>query len=114
LFTLDFRLRLDIQHELFGAPNFQQENQKFYQWCWDNSIKNCQETGLPLYDYSAVYISHIISRGSDRRVAIDPRNINILSFEMHQKWESLKNNEMNIFPTNKIIIQMLKNDYNVI
>jgi hypothetical protein len=44
-------------------------------------------------------------------MAIDPRNVNILSFEAHQKWETGKQTEMNIYPMNKLIINLLKKDY---
>lgn len=110
-FRICQRLREQIQHDIFGAGDFQQENQKFYQWVWDHSIQVCAETGKPLNNYSAVFISHIISRGSDRRMACDPRNVNILSFESHRQWESPRNTTMNIYRGNQLLIRMLKNDY---
>ena len=113
MFQMDVRLRLLIQSELFGTGSFTQQNQKFYKWCWDHSIYVCQETGKPLYDYSAVYISHIISKGADRRMAIDPRNVNILAYRSHNTWEYGNRKGMNIWRMNQHIIQLLKQDYNM-
>jgi hypothetical protein len=110
-FHLDLNLRLSLQYELFGFTDFQKQNDKFYHWVWENRPHACEETGKTLYQFSAIHISHILSRGSDRRMAIDPRNVNILSFESHQKWETGKQTEMNIYPMNKLIINLLKKDY---
>jgi len=110
-FYMAIELRQLIQYEIFGHGNFQISNDKFYNWIWENKPHFCEETGKPLHNYSSVFISHIISRGSDRRMSIDPRNVNILSFEMHQKWETGKKAEMNIYSGNKIIINLLKKDY---
>ena len=115
MFTLDFNLRINIQKEIFGAGDFQKENLKFYKWIWERKIHRCEETGRPLHYYNAVHISHIISKGANRAMATDPRNVNILSFNMHNYWEFKERKErskMNIYRENKIIIQLLKNDYN--
>lgn len=111
-FQMSIALRQSIQFEMFGHGNFQTANDRFYHYCWDNMPHFCSETGQPLHNYSAVYISHIISRGSNRAMAIDPRNINILSFKAHQKWENGNRKEMNIYPSNQLIIRLLKRDYN--
>ena len=115
-FKMDISLRQIIQHEMFGSSDLQKENNKFYKWVWDNTLHYCEETGRELHDYSSVFISHIISKGADRRMAIDPRNINILSFEMHNMWEystKEKRMHMNIYPKNKYIVDMLKREYNI-
>lgn len=112
MFKMNHNLRIEIQYDLFNAVDFQKQNQKFYKWVWDNSIHCCFESGKPLHDYSAVFISHIISRGSDRRMSIDPRNVNILCFDAHQKWENKDNFKMNIWRENQLIIKMLKSEYN--
>ena len=111
LFKMDFRLRMMIQYELFGTADFKKQNQRFYEYCWNNFPHYCQETGKPLNNYSSVYVSHIISRGSDRRMAIDPRNVNILCYEQHQNWEFSNRKRMNIYPMNQLIIKLLKQDY---
>lgn len=113
-FEMDIYLRIDIQHEIFGAADFQKENFKYYQYIWDNKPHFCEESGQPLDNYSSVHVSHIITKGADRRMAIDPRNCNLLTFQMHEMWEGLtKRKRMNIYPMNKIIIGILNNDYNV-
>lgn len=112
-FYIDFKLRLEIQYSIFGHGDFTRQNQRFYEWMWKNSIHSCEELGTPLKNYSASFISHIISKGSDRRLAIDPRNVNILSFNQHNKWEYGEKTKMKIYPKNKLIINILKTDYNL-
>ena len=114
MFRMCVKLRKQIQKELFGAPDFQKENIKFYKWVWDHSIHKCNETGQPLYNYSSVYISHIISKGSDRAMAIDPRNVNILSYKAHNCWENGNRKRMNIYKINYLIIKELKKDYSFV
>ena len=111
MFKMDIHLRIDIQHELFGAATFQLENIKFYHYVWNNSIHNCSETGQPLHNYSAKFVSHIITKGSNRLLATDPRNVNILCFNMQQKWEYGNRKEMNVYRMNQMIINILKTDY---
>lgn len=110
-FSIENSLRVNIQKELFGSASFQTENQKYYKWVWANSKHFCEETGQPLHYYSAVHISHIITKGADRRMATDPRNVNLLTYQMHTKWEIGNRKEMNIYNTNKLIINILKKDY---
>ena len=112
-FTLDFEIRLQIQYDLFGYGDFKRANERLYRYVWENSIHCCHESGRPLHNYSSVYISHIISRGSDRRMAIDPRNVNVLSYDMHQQWETGKRKEMNIYRENLLIMEILRKDYNL-
>lgn len=114
-FTMDIKLRIEIQKEIFGEGCFVTENQRYYKWCWDHKLQYCEETAQPLYDYSAKYVSHIISKGADRRMATDPRNVNLLIPQMHSKWEFGKDNikrTMNIYKMNRYIIEILKSDYN--
>lgn len=111
-FTLDIQLRRDIQRELFGIWRTQESNERFYRWCWEHMPHICQETMRPLWDYSAVYISHILSRGAYADMATDPRNVNILCFEAHNQWENGNRKKMRIYPKNQITIQLLKQEYN--
>ena len=110
-FQLDIRLRVEIQRELFGTGHTPAENEKFYRWCWDHYPHQCAETMRPLRQYSATYISHILTRGAHPEMAHDPRNVNILSFEQHNKWENGKRETMRIYPGNLLIIEMLKREY---
>lgn len=115
MFKMNHQLRIDIQHELFGAGSFQTENQKFYEYMWANSIHCCVETGVPIENYSAVHISHILGKGSDRRMACDPRNVNILTRRVHNIWDNGTIEDkikLNIYRENQIITNFLKKEYN--
>lgn len=110
-FQLDIRLRVAIQRELFGTGHTPQENERFYRWCWDHYPHICAETMRPLRQYSATYISHILTRGAHPEMAHDPRNVNILSFEMHNRWENGDRRNMRIYRANLLIVEQLKREY---
>lgn len=63
-FAMEIRLRVSIQRELFGTGHTPAENERFYRWCWDHYPHQCAETMRPLRQYSATYISHILTRGA--------------------------------------------------
>jgi hypothetical protein len=100
-----------IQRELFGTGHTPQENEKFYRWCWDHYPHICAETMRPLRQYSATYVSHILTRGAHPEMAHDPRNVNILSFEMHNRWENGDRQYMRIYRINQLIIEQLRKEY---
>lgn len=120
---IEIRLRVSLQFELFGESEFSRgdvlkANQKFYIWNWNNNIKVCQNCTKPLFSnrnidnaYSAIYISHIMTRKAFPEMAHDPRNVNILCGRCHEKWEIGNRKEMLIYPLNQIIIRILKNEY---
>lgn len=115
-FRLDIRLRVEIQRELFGHCVFGRgdvpvANQRFFRWVWDHKPHRCEETMRPLNDYSAVYCSHILARGAFPEMAHDPRNINILCFEMHEKWEHGQREKMRIYAGNIRMINLLVKEY---
>lgn len=117
-FEMPNSLRIDIQRELFGqsfiskGSNIVDANQRFYRYMWETKNHICEECGKPLSHYSSVFISHILSRGAKPEMAHDPRNINILCFHDHNKWEQeTTRKDMKIYKTNLIIIELLKNDY---
>ena len=110
-FPMDIHLRVSIQRELFGRGHTPAENEKFYRWCWAHYPHICQETLRPLYQYSAVYVSHILTRGANPAMAHDPRNVNLLCWEMHNKWENGDRQSMRIWAGNQLTIQMLKTEY---
>ena len=110
-FPMEIHLRVSIQHELFGRGHTPTENERFYRWCWEHSPKVCEETMQPLRSYSAVHISHILTRGAFPEMAHDPRNVNILSLAAHNRWENGDREGMRIYRSNLIRIEMLKNDY---
>lgn len=109
-FDFDIELRNNIQRELFGDDR-EKANEKYYHYIWQNKKHLCEECAKPLYAYSAVFISHILPRGSYPEIAHDVRNSNILCFEHHSQWENGKKQEMSIYRKNKIIINTLKKEY---
>lgn len=110
-FKMDMRLRLQIQRKLFGTGHTPAENQRFYVWCWNHYPHRCEETLQPLNTFSAVYVSHILSRGAYPEMAHDPRNVNILCFEKHNEWENGRREKMRIYAKNKKRIELLKHEY---
>ena len=115
-FRMDIRLRVEIQRELFGhcvfgRGNIPQANERFFRWVWDNKPHRCEETMKPLPSYSAVYCSHILTRGAHPEIAHDPRNINILCFEAHNRWENGDRKTMRIYPANVRLIELIKSEY---
>lgn len=112
-FTMDIRLRVEIQRNLFGRGVIEtgRANVQFYKWCWEHKPHRCEETLRPLYEYSAVYVSHILPRGAYPEMATDPRNVNILCFEKHAEWENGRREAMRIYPRNRVIIDILKREY---
>lgn len=115
-FKLDIRLRVELQRELFGRNviDTMRANEKFFRWVWDHKPHRCEETLRPLHNYSAVYCSHILTRGAYPEMATDPRNINILCFEMHNRWENGDRENMRIYPGNMRLIELMKNEYNTL
>lgn len=110
-FRMDIRLRIAIQREKFGTGHTPEENEKFYRWVWNHKPHICEETMRPLPNYSATFVSHILTRGANPEMAHDPRNVNILCFEMHNKWENGDRKGMRIYAANARRIEELINDY---
>ena len=121
-FRMDIELRVEIQKEIFGHCIFGRgdipaANERFYRWVWNHKPHICEETMRPLKSYSATYISHILTRGANPEIAHDPRNVNILSFECHNRWENpgegpeRSRETMRIYPGNMRIIELLKTEY---
>ena len=110
-FELDTALRIQIQRKLFGKGHTPEENEKFYRWCWAHNPHICEETRKPLKEYSAVYISHILTRGAHPELAHDPRNVNILCLEAHNQWENGNRESMRIYRSNQIRIEQLRKEY---
>lgn len=110
-FAINIHLRVSIQRELFGTGHTPQENERFYKWCWEHYPHICMETMRPLRQYSATFVSHILTRGAHPEMAHDPRNVNILCFEMHNKWENGLRETMRIYRINQLTIQQLKDEY---
>lgn len=115
-FVLEHGLRVALQREIFGHSltsrgNIMQANERFFRWVWEHKPHICEETMRPLREYSAVYCSHILTRGAFPEMAHDPRNINILCFEAHNIWENGDRQRMRIYAKNKVTIEKLKQEY---
>ena len=110
-FPMTIELRKEVQQKLFGSGHTPAENEKFYRWCWQHRQHICEETMISLHEYSAVYISHILSRGAHPEMAHDPRNINILCARAHAQWENGDRRSMRIYERNQRTIQKLKEEY---
>ena len=113
-FTMEIRLRVSIQRELFGTGHTPAENERFYRFCWDHYPHICAECMRPLRQYSATYVSHIMTRGAHPETAHDCRNVNILCFSHHSVWENGNRKNMRIYPRNLQIVEELKKEYSAI
>ncbi len=111
-FKVEIGLRKTLQNRTFGAGHTSTENEKFYRWVWKHKPHYCEECMKPLRRYSAVYVSHILTRGANPAIAHDPRNVNILCFKHHAEWENGNRVGMRIYARNQIIIEELKKEYN--
>lgn len=107
-FDVEIHLRIQIQRDLFGPFT---EHEKFYRWVWEHKPHICEETMRPLSDYSAVHISHILTKGARPDIAHDPRNTNILCLAAHNHWEFGDRTQMRIYRKNLETIVKLRNDY---
>lgn len=108
---IDINVRIEIQKLLFGSKNIKTRNSKFCKWIWEHKSHYCEESGIYLPNYSISYCSHIMSRGAHPEKAIDPRNINILTLENHNKWEVGNRKSMKIYTKNQQIIDLLNDEY---
>lgn len=113
-FTMEIRLRVSIQRELFGTGHTPAENERFYRFCWDHYPHICAECMRPLRQYSATYVSHIMTRGAHPETAHDCRNVNILCFSHHSVWENGNQKNMRIYQRNLQIVEELKKEYSAI
>lgn len=111
LFILPISLRIEMQQRKFGIGNTIEANSKFYRFAWDNRPHRCEECFKPLHDYSAIYVSHILSRGAHPAMAYDIRNTNILCFKHHNQWETGNRKGMRIYNTNERIKDVLLSEY---
>ena len=111
-FPMDHSLRVLIQKEKFGEGHTPAENERFYRFCWKIYPHHCEECLKPLNEFSATYVSHILSRGAHPEMAHDPRNINILCFDHHNRWEhATTRKDMRIYRSNVERVRKLKKEY---
>nr|UVY16978.1 MAG: NinG protein [Bacteriophage sp.] len=110
-FDIEPKTRYEYLKRMFGDGHGQRANERFFRYMWDVKPHYCEECLKPLTGYSAVYISHIITRGSSPMIAHDPRNINILCFNCHNRWEHANTRKgMRIYQSNLEKIKVLKRD----
>lgn len=116
-YVFDMKPEVRYQVILGKWPVYNRKNtMKFYRWYWDNypGPRKCEECGLPLLSYSAVYVSHILTRGSwpFPEVAYDPRNINLLCYDHHNHWERTDlRKTMRIFASNQLRIEQIQAEF---
>ena len=111
---LDIQDRVLIQNWLFKRGSVPENNERFYRYCWEYKPHFCEESTAPLYHYSAKQVSHIMTKGAHVEMAFDIRNINLLTFKMHNKWEfgdKSVREQMRIYTFNEYIINLLKHEY---
>lgn len=110
-FIVKHELRISLQQKLFGKGHTPEENEKYYRWVWNHKPHYCEECMKPLNEYSATYVSHILSRGAYPELAHDIRNNNILCFKCHSVWENGDRESMRIFAKNELTIESLRREY---
>lgn len=118
-FSMDYSIRAHLIHELFGFPlqenDIVRANDRFYHYAWDNTaLKVCEECARPLNNFSASFVSHILTKGAHPELAHDPRNFNLLCVKHHNMWEfeTDTKRKMKIFRKNQIVIDLMKRDIN--
>lgn len=113
IFDIDFKLRIDLQYELFGETR-PENDIKFYKYAFHVKPQICEETDQPLYYYNAKYVSHILTRGAHPTIRHDLRNVNLVIPQIHTIWENeieSQIKDLKIYYRNEQIINILKNEY---
>ena len=81
----------------------------FYKELWSERPHYCEECDKDLGSKWERYMfSHILSKGSQPRLRHNKENVNILCLECHQSWEFGDKKAMRIYPSNEIMIGLLK------
>jgi hypothetical protein len=81
----------------------------FYKEIWSERPHYCEECDKDLGGKWERYMfSHILSKGSQPRLRHNKENVNILCLECHQSWEFGDKKAMRIYPSNEIMIGLLK------
>ena len=112
-YHLEIGLRREIQREKFGK-NDDAGNAKFYAYCIKHFPHVCENCGKPIEHPWATNVSHILSRGAFAPLSHDCRNVSILCWECHQKFEHKPTRvTMNPWYLEKVErrIEMLKEEY---
>ena len=112
-FDMDIAIRKQVQKSIFGKNNAE-GNRKFYRYCLENLPLVCEECGREITFPSPVNVSHILSRGAHPDKSHDPRNVNILCFDCHARWENGDRKNMKIYPKNEKTIETLRQEYDYV
>jgi len=84
---------------------------QFYKEIWEERPHRCIECGEPLRVFMAINFSHILTKKSYPSYRHDKRNIDLLCFGHHQKWEFGDRKSMKIWKKNEPLMQELKLEY---
>ena len=112
-YHLEIGLRREIQREKFGK-NDDAGNALFYAYCIKHFPHVCENCGKPIPHPWATNVSHILSREAFAPLSHDCRNVSILCWECHQKFEHKPTRvTMNPWYLEKVErrVEMLKEDY---
>lgn len=107
------RTRIKLKYTPVKPKNSKaKENSDYYRAMWErHSIKQCEECGIYLQNYSASFISHIIPKGANTFLRSEPENHNLLCLTCHNQWEFGDRKTMKIFPKNLETIERLTRKY---
>lgn len=111
MFQMEHGLRVFIQKRYFGSGHTPEENERFYKWVWEHKPHYCENCMKPLPNYSAVHISHILTRGAHPAIVHDPRNTNILCAKCHAEWENGNRQDMRIYESAMMTADDLIKEY---
>ena len=85
---------------------------RFYKLLWDSRPHRCEECNKDLGSVlNKSFISHILSKGSHPEMRHDERNVSVLCFDCHFRYEFQDRHNMKIWPICQSIIEMLKQEY---
>jgi len=92
-----------------------QQDEKFYQLCWDTMQHACEECDMQLkeqngrFTWLKCWFSHIIVKKGNLDIRHILENINILCLTCHQQWETGQRESMKINKPNQIRIEIIYN-----
>lgn len=72
-------------------------DQKFFRSIWEERPHYCVECGKILLHYSATYISHHLLKSIYPKLRHEAKNVDVLCYLCHQKWDFWKKKEMKIY-----------------
>ena len=64
------------------------QDERFFQYVWDNSNKCCTECGKVLGEFKRWYVHHILAKATHPYFRYEPKNVIILCYQHHNEIES--------------------------